>query len=64
MNADLQGILNYYGNRPIKDLLMSDNGYMLSANEARAYIKYCLSQGHTELKTCPDFDEVKEKLKL
>jgi len=64
MNADLQGILNYYGKRPIKDLLVSDDGYTLSAKEARVYIKYCLSLGHTELKTCPDWDEVKDKLKI
>lgn len=64
MNADLQGILNYYGKRPITNLLVTSKGYTLSSQEARAYIKYCLSQGHTDLKTCPEFEDIKNKLKL
>lgn len=64
MNADLQGILNWYGNKPITNLLRCNNGYYLSDKEARVYIKYCLKQGHAELKTCPEFEDIKDKLQL
>lgn len=64
MNADLQGILDFYGDKPISELLLCDNGYYLTDKQARAYIKYCISQGHTELKTCPEYEDIKEKLQI
>lgn len=64
MNADLQGMLDFHKNRNLGNLIVTDKGKTLNDAEARTFIKYCLSQGHTELKTCPEFEDVVEKLEL
>lgn len=64
MNADLQGMLSYFKHKKMNNIITTEKGYKLSDKEAREYIKYCMSSGHTELKTCPEFEDVREKLKL
>lgn len=63
MNADLQGMLDFHKNRSLGNLIVTDKGKTLNDAEARAFIKYCLSQGNTELKTCPEFEDIIENLK-
>ena len=56
MNADISGMLNYYGRRKIT-CLQTNDGYQLSSFEAKKYLRWCLKHGYTELKNAPDWDE-------
>lgn len=61
MNADLQGMLEFYKKKSVANLIVTDKGKTLNDSEARAFIKYCLSKGHTELNTCPEYEDVVDK---
>ena len=63
MNANLKGLLDFFKRKNMDNIIISKE-HSLSDKEARAYIKYCLSQGHTELKNCPEYEDVKDKLKI
>lgn len=64
MNAHLQRMLDFHKDGSLGDRIVTNKGKTLNDKEARAYIKYCLSQGHTELNTCPEYEDVKENLSL
>ena len=60
MNADLQGLWNYYFEKDRRkkcELLITDTGYRLTHDEAKKYVRYCIENGHTELYTCPKYDD-------
>lgn len=66
MNADLLGMKLYYSERgrSMSGILKRENGKHLTDKEARAFIDYCIEQGYKDLYSCPEFDEVKDKLNL
>lgn len=64
MNADLRGMKLYYKGKSMGGIIVTDKGKKLNDREARAFINYCIEQGHTELKTCPEFEDIKDKLSL
>lgn len=64
MNADLQGFLDYYKRKNASGMLNTDKGYSLSDKEAKAYVKWGIKQGYTTLKEMPEFEEVKDQLKI
>lgn len=56
MNADIEGMLNFYGRKQI-NILVSDKGESIPSKEAKEYLKWCLKSGYKELKDAPDWDE-------
>ena len=56
MNADIEGMLNYYGRKQI-NILVSDKGEAIPSKEAKEYLKWCLKRGYKELNDAPDWDE-------
>lgn len=64
MNADLQGFLDYYKRRKADGIFETDKGYSLSDKEAKAYARWGIRNGYKTLKEMPEFEEVKDQLKI
>jgi len=64
MNMDLEGFLLWHKNRSADNIIISDKGHHLNDKEARAYARWGLDNGYKSLKELPEFEEVKDKLKL
>ena len=61
MNADLQGIKNYYAKRLIPDgLIVTDDGTSLTSVQARRLIERGIKNGYKDLYSMPDFKEIIE----
>ena len=56
MNADIQGMLDYFKHRQM-NCLQSDKGEVIPTKEAKEYLRWCLKHGYKELKDAPDWDE-------
>jgi hypothetical protein len=48
----------------MSNIIKSSNGYSLKDNEARAYVRWCLDNGYEDLSSAPNFELIKNKLKL
>ena len=57
MNADIEGMLNYYKHRQMNGILQSDKGERISLKEGKEYLRWCLKQGYKDLYSAPDWDE-------
>lgn len=44
--------------------MVTDKGHSLSDKEAKAYAKWGIENGYATLKEMPEFEDVKDKLKL
>lgn len=64
MDMDLLGFLMWYKNRSAANIMISDKGYHLSDREAKAYARWGIENGYKSLKDLPEFEEVRDKLKL
>jgi hypothetical protein len=62
MNASINGLLKFFRRKSLAGLIECADGYTLSDEEARAYLKWCSSNGYTDLKSAPDYHEIKDKL--
>ena len=61
MNADLQGIKNYYAKKRIPyGLIVTDDGTPLASDQARKLIEWGIKNGYKDLHSLPDFGEIKE----
>jgi len=63
MNANMLGlhevlITDLY-NKNVSGIIVSDNGYSLTDDEVRRYVRYCVKKGYENLYNCPDFETVK-----
>lgn len=64
MNMNLLDFLLYCKKRKVDNLIISDKGYCLSDKEVKAYVRWGIENGYTTLKELPEFEIVKDKLKL
>ena len=64
MDANLQGLLEFGKRRSLRGVIKSDNGYELTDNEARTYIRWEISFGYKYLSEVPDFEDIRDKLEL
>ena len=66
MNADLEGMWYYYFRKGSKKrcngIIVTEKGKWLTHNEAMRYVKYCLNQGYTHLKECPEYEDIINKI--
>ena len=65
MNADVQGLNEYFKSRKRKNFygwLVCKSGYRLSDRECRAYIRWCAKKGYGTLEDCPDFEDVRQEV--
>lgn len=62
MNASINGLLQFARRKSLAGLIQCADGDTLSDAEARAYLKWCSLQGYADLKSAPDFYNVKDKL--
>lgn len=64
MNLDLQGFLDYYKRKNAFGIMVTEKGYSLSDKEAKEYAKWGIKNGYAKLYEMPEFEEVKDQLKL
>ena len=62
MKCDLQGFLSYFHRKNSGGIIVTDKGRTLSDKEAKAYIRWGLKNGYTELTQMPEFDDVEQQL--
>ena len=61
MNADLQGMKNYYAKKRIPyGLIVTKDGTHLTSDQARKLIEWGIKNGYKDLYSLPDFIEIKE----
>lgn len=60
MRLDIRGALKNWSPRYFKGMFKTDDGHVMSSNEAKAELLIELSKGHNYLSLgdCPDFDPV------
>ncbi len=59
MNADLQGMKNFYKGKRIPDgIIVCDDGTPLTGKQAESLIDYGLIHGYKDLYSMPDFKEI------
>lgn len=56
MNANIQGLLDYFKRKQL-NCLQSNDGRDIPSKEAKEYLRWCLAHGYKELKDAPDWDE-------
>lgn len=63
MNANIEMMLKYHrGN--FNKIIVTEKGYYLSNKEAKAYLRWGLENGYKDLYSMPEFEEIKDELKI
>jgi len=56
MNANIQGLLEYFRHKQLT-CLQSNDGRDIPSEDAKIYLRWCLEHGYKDLKDAPDWDE-------
>ena len=62
MNMDLLGFLAFYMQKKAANIIVSNKGYSLSDREAKAYVRWGVENGYKDLRSMPEFEDVKDEL--
>ena len=62
MNADIRNMLKVYEKRSLKDIIQTNKGKLLSNKEAREYLSWGIINGHKDLKSMPEFEDIVDQL--
>lgn len=62
MNCDLQGFLDYFHRKNASGIIVTDKGKTLSDKEVKAYVRWGLKNGYTELSQMPEFEDVEQQV--